>query len=288
MKLLKHIIYITAVIIVIQSCGKEDPTDASSCTDGIQNGTETGIDCGGNCGECLSSESDILDVVFADSPGDFDPVITIDNNLDEVYISIGKVFPTSDITNLSFDLELSDGAMASSIPSNYTEPQTITITAEDGTRRDYLFIVTGAYGTLTRTNGVTTIVDETRAIYQRIGTLTTGADIIIDLSANTDIEDRFYYRFYVTLKNKSFSNSLLGDHDLKTVNSSSNGCGFTYPTSTGGIGGLGTPQKGTLKITKHDMQNKLISGQILDLKYAAPSGDLDFYPYAKFVNVRYQ
>lgn len=38
---------------MILSCNKDDDTmDISSCTDGIQNGNETGVDCGGDCGTC--------------------------------------------------------------------------------------------------------------------------------------------------------------------------------------------------------------------------------------------
>ena len=36
---------------MIVSCGKENTVEPT-CTDGIQNGTETGIDCGGNCEKC--------------------------------------------------------------------------------------------------------------------------------------------------------------------------------------------------------------------------------------------
>lgn len=36
--------------IILSSC--EDEEQTISCTDGIQNGTETGIDCGGDCSPC--------------------------------------------------------------------------------------------------------------------------------------------------------------------------------------------------------------------------------------------
>jgi len=127
------------------SCSKDDvpsiTTPIVSCTDGIQNGNETGIDCGGDCPACPSSDKEIISVSFQDAPGSFDPIVQIDNDLNEVWIRIGKVFPTSDITNLSFDVEVSSGATTSTLPSNYLEPQSVTVTAEDGSSQEYTIIV---------------------------------------------------------------------------------------------------------------------------------------------------
>lgn len=39
------------MITSLPSCKKDD--DKATCTDGIQNGDETGVDCGGSCGACL-------------------------------------------------------------------------------------------------------------------------------------------------------------------------------------------------------------------------------------------
>lgn len=39
------------MITALPSCKKDD--DKATCTDGIQNGDETGVDCGGACGACL-------------------------------------------------------------------------------------------------------------------------------------------------------------------------------------------------------------------------------------------
>ena len=54
MKMKKSIIYSLFFIasIFVVSCGDEDPT----CDDGIQNGEETGIDCGGpDCAPCVTT-----------------------------------------------------------------------------------------------------------------------------------------------------------------------------------------------------------------------------------------
>jgi len=38
---------------LITSCGNDDEMmETATCSDGIQNGTETGIDCGGDCAPC--------------------------------------------------------------------------------------------------------------------------------------------------------------------------------------------------------------------------------------------
>ncbi|MDC6388216.1 hypothetical protein PP182_05960 [Maribacter sp. PR1] len=44
----------TAVLTV--SCDKDDDTPGPTCSDGIQNGTETGIDCGGTCANACEEE----------------------------------------------------------------------------------------------------------------------------------------------------------------------------------------------------------------------------------------
>ena len=58
MKQLSLIILFVLGIIMLDSCKKEneepagDPGVTATCTDGIQNGTETGVDCGGDCDPC--------------------------------------------------------------------------------------------------------------------------------------------------------------------------------------------------------------------------------------------
>ena len=55
-KLLILVFLMACMAIGTNSCDKEDdPT----CTDGIQNGTETGIDCGGDCSPCISCDDGI-------------------------------------------------------------------------------------------------------------------------------------------------------------------------------------------------------------------------------------
>ena len=48
------------------SCLDND-TDVATCSDGIQNGTETGIDCGGDCQPCAD-----LSVLSGDLTRDLD------------------------------------------------------------------------------------------------------------------------------------------------------------------------------------------------------------------------
>lgn len=44
---------LSGTVLLINACGEdEDPEPMTSCTDGIQNGDETGVDCGGTCTAC--------------------------------------------------------------------------------------------------------------------------------------------------------------------------------------------------------------------------------------------
>ena len=60
-----------AALAIITSCGSDDPiSTTASCTDGIQNGNETGIDCGGDCTPCIENnilEGDVSEDVFLDA-----------------------------------------------------------------------------------------------------------------------------------------------------------------------------------------------------------------------------
>ncbi|MGK0387615.1 MAG: hypothetical protein ACI94Y_000341 [Maribacter sp.] len=48
---LTTILILGMTILFLSSCG-DDTDDLPTCTDGIMNGTETGIDCGGACDDC--------------------------------------------------------------------------------------------------------------------------------------------------------------------------------------------------------------------------------------------
>ncbi|MCK0158005.1 hypothetical protein MWU65_12485, partial [Cellulophaga sp. F20128] len=58
--ILKLILTIT-VTVFVSSC-KDDDSSGSTCSDGIQNGDETGIDCGGSCNDCPQLDALIGDV----------------------------------------------------------------------------------------------------------------------------------------------------------------------------------------------------------------------------------
>ncbi len=57
-KLLSGVCLTMVVLFMFSSCGKEDDlqpeTPEATCDDGIQNGDETGIDCGGSCAPCTA------------------------------------------------------------------------------------------------------------------------------------------------------------------------------------------------------------------------------------------
>lgn len=56
MKNLKNVLFfllfLGAIVTVTTSCNEDEPETVATCTDGIQNGTETDIDCGGSCAAC--------------------------------------------------------------------------------------------------------------------------------------------------------------------------------------------------------------------------------------------
>lgn len=59
MKSLQHFFCIVAVLaLVLGGCKKDDST---TCTDGIMNGDETGVDCGGDCDPCGTNNCSITD-----------------------------------------------------------------------------------------------------------------------------------------------------------------------------------------------------------------------------------
>lgn len=59
-KLFKLIFLLFAIAgsVLFYSCGSDDPEP--SCADGIKNGTEVGVDCGGDCPPCFSCADGIL------------------------------------------------------------------------------------------------------------------------------------------------------------------------------------------------------------------------------------
>lgn len=46
-------LFLGGMTIAVSSCSDDDAEDAPTCTDGIQNGNETGVDCGGDCDPCI-------------------------------------------------------------------------------------------------------------------------------------------------------------------------------------------------------------------------------------------
>ena len=46
-------LFLGGMTIAVSSCSDDDAEDAPTCTDGIQNGDETGVDCGGSCDPCV-------------------------------------------------------------------------------------------------------------------------------------------------------------------------------------------------------------------------------------------
>ncbi|MCB0556649.1 MAG: hypothetical protein KDD02_24095 [Phaeodactylibacter sp.] len=52
LKFLFLLFAITGMVVTWQSCDKDNDEPEATCSDGIQNGDETGVDCGGSCAPC--------------------------------------------------------------------------------------------------------------------------------------------------------------------------------------------------------------------------------------------
>ena len=73
-----------ATLAFVASCSDDDsiPTNDPTCTDGIQNGDETGVDCGGSCTPCSSATQDLEGDVTEDTELD----ATVAYNLTGAYV----------------------------------------------------------------------------------------------------------------------------------------------------------------------------------------------------------
>lgn len=101
MKNMKKLFLSSFVIaaLVLGSCSKDDSSDpvAVTCNDGIQNGTETGVDCGGSCEPCamqvekdgIIASQDDPDLDAADLKGNITADVCLTN--DTVWILSGPL-----------------------------------------------------------------------------------------------------------------------------------------------------------------------------------------------------
>ena len=88
------------LLITVESCKKDDnnPPSAASCTDGIQNGQEVGIDCGGpDCSPCAAQGSPTVVTLPMDEINPFSARAKgqIIDEGDSALISRGFVFSAS-------------------------------------------------------------------------------------------------------------------------------------------------------------------------------------------------
>jgi len=117
-------------LVLFTNCSKDDSPNpiASTCSDGIQNGDETGIDCGGSCTACIEGKDGIIS---SQDDADLDP-------LDLKGDVTANVTLTSDVTwILNGPLSVKDGATLS------IEPGT-TIKSTAGGTNVYIAIEQGA------------------------------------------------------------------------------------------------------------------------------------------------
>ena len=97
---------------VLFACSKDDDGPTFSCNDGMQNGTETGVDCGGDCPPCISCFDNIQngDEMGVDCGGSCAPCVTCNDNIqngDETGVDCGgalcPVCPTCDDGEMNGD-----------------------------------------------------------------------------------------------------------------------------------------------------------------------------------------
>ncbi len=100
---MKNLNFFSAIILSFLlccfSCKKEDTTPRTSCFDGIQNGTETGVDCGGDCVPCPTCSDGIQNgnETGIDCGGDCtDCINTFDKTIERSNHAIVSSFETSD------------------------------------------------------------------------------------------------------------------------------------------------------------------------------------------------
>jgi len=90
---------IVASLMLTVSCNKDDGNDpevVATCNDGIQNGDETGVDCGGSCQACVSGNLDGIiasqddpDLITSDLKGDVTGNITL--SADQMWVLNGPL-----------------------------------------------------------------------------------------------------------------------------------------------------------------------------------------------------
>jgi hypothetical protein len=87
---MKKTILAIAVIIAVLSismisgCSKPEDNNPATCTNGIKDGDETGIDCGGSCGACSTDLARIRTITYLNNGNDVDS-FRYDNNTRQIY-----------------------------------------------------------------------------------------------------------------------------------------------------------------------------------------------------------
>ncbi len=78
LKMIFFLLLISGLVIGTQACSDDESDDPTpTCTDGVQNGNETGVDCGGDCAPCPTCDDGIQNgnETGVDCGGDCDPCL---------------------------------------------------------------------------------------------------------------------------------------------------------------------------------------------------------------------
>ncbi len=152
MKSLKNKIFFFALLFAVSSmyvsCGSDDNSDPTpTCTDGIQNQDETGIDCGGSCDPCISCTDGIQngDETDIDCGGSCDPCPTCTDgiqNQDETGIDCGGscdpcVVPFSE----HMTCNINGDAFEANLVSGFDDMMTLDFQSDQSQDRQLFFVL---------------------------------------------------------------------------------------------------------------------------------------------------
>lgn len=101
---MKKIFPFLLTLLILASCGNDDDNNPNHCNNGIQDGNETGVDCGGSCDPCNIPQDGLKRLSFTIDGESFDYTSTGWNS--NTGLSSGYVYTTGEIVNIFQELFL--------------------------------------------------------------------------------------------------------------------------------------------------------------------------------------
>lgn len=208
------------------------------------------------------SGKSILAVTVGNADGDFPPVIQIDSIQNVVKIYIGH---NPSITDMSLMITVSPGARLENSYSDFRTPKTYTVTAEDGSTRQYTVIVSQAKFSW-RINS-TILPGYFDNVYKEFCNDGNNNRLTINIGCGPGPSTGFFKTYIeIILPGKTLNDNLIGAYAIGPLPGSSSsiavvlGSGFSSQS-------FSNPDQGTLTITSYDNVRKLISGYISSARF---------------------